>query len=162
MIIIGYVGDHKKDTLATRLGWALVRLAQVGDLYHKVTHCEALWSGSWRQAVIEGASVRDGGVRIKVVDLTPGHWIVLDVPAWDQTRAMMFVRAKRAAPYDWRGALATVLWLLPGSKTAWFCSELLAAAAGLLDPQRYKPSTLFALAASLPGTRDITAEFFSP
>jgi hypothetical protein len=160
MTIIGYIGNHSNDALSARLGWALVRLAQVGDKYRRVTHCEVLFSGSPSEATIGGASVRDGGVRIKQTSLSHGSWVVLDVPAWDRSKAWEFIASQGGMKYDWRGALATVLWLLPNSKAAWFCSEIMAFSVGLIDAHRYKPSTLFALAESLPGTRNITEEFF--
>jgi hypothetical protein len=160
MVLIGYIGTHRKDSLTARLGWVLVRLAQAGDTYRRVTHCDAMLSGIHADATIGGASVREGGVRIKRTELTPGSWIVLDVPAWDSATAWRRIVEAEGQPYDWRGAAATAFWFLPHSRKAWFCSELLAHAAGLIDPHRYKPSNLFAVAASLPGTRDITAEVF--
>lgn len=160
MIILGYVGNHSQDTLTARLGWALVRLAQVRETYGRVTHCEMLLEGYWRDALIAGASLRDGGVRIKQTDLTPGNWIVLDVPSWSEEEARRRLEPELGKRYDARGALATILWFVAHSLAKWFCSELLAHMAALIDPHRYKPSTLFALAASLPGTRDVTAVFF--
>lgn len=160
MILLGYIGNHRKDTLSARLGWALVRMAQAGEMFKRVTHCEAALIGKASDVTMGGASLREGGVRIKRAALTPGHWVVLDVPSWDSATAWKAIVALQGRRYDWRGAAATVLWFLPHSRSAWFCSELLAHAAGLVDAHRYKPATLFALAASLPGTRDITAEFF--
>lgn len=160
MRILGYVGDHKKDSVLARLGWGLVRLAQVGEKYQRVTHCEWLIGGDWRDALIAGASLRDGGVRMKRTDLTSGNWIVLDVPAWSDEEAMRRLKPEVGAGYDSRGAVATILWFITHSLAEWFCSELLAHLAGLFDAHRYKPATLFALAVSLPGTRDITHEVF--
>ena len=161
MRIIGYIGRHEKDSLLARLGWGLVRLAQVGEQYRRVTHCEMLLGGTWSSALIGGASLRDGGVRIKQTDLTPGNWIVLEVPAWDEKEARRRLEAEVGAGYDKPGAMATIFWFIAHSLSKWFCSELLAYLAGLMDAHRYKPSTLFALAASLPGTRDITDEVFN-
>ena len=41
MLIAHFVGDHAKDTLLTRAGWWLTRLAQKGP-YDNVTHMEAI------------------------------------------------------------------------------------------------------------------------
>lgn len=55
-----YCGDHKNDTLAVRLGWALTRLVQKGN-YANVTHCEAILDENADGTVtIASASIRDG------------------------------------------------------------------------------------------------------
>jgi len=164
MIVLGYIGDHKKDTLSVRLGWALVRIAQCrSGTYRKVTHTELVLDGvTCRGATIASASIRDGGVRTKTVDLEPGNWIALEVPAWEPARgtARAWFAQHDGEGYDAIGALATRLWWLRQVIEKWFCNEADGAAVGLLDPAQYLPAQFFAIAASLPGTRDVTAEFF--
>ena len=161
MIILAYIGNHRKDGTAARIGWALVRLAQIGAKFRRVTHVESLLAGPWHSATIASSSLRDGGVRIKRdVRLTPGHWIAINVPAWDTEDAIDWFEHHQGQRYDWRGALATVFWFLPQSLLEWFCNEAVAAPHGVVDGHRLTPAAFVALALSVPGSRVITEEFF--
>ena len=157
MLIAHFVGDHAKDTLLTRAGWWLTRLAQKGP-YGNVTHMEAIHmlhaDGS---VVIASASLRDGGVRSKRVTLDPHHWRIADVPMWDVERSKDLLSETVGQPYDWRGAAAL---FLPGSPVAeqWFCSEW------VLKPyirasETFSPAQAAAIVFSL--GRDVTIEFFA-
>lgn len=146
-----YVGDHAGDDLLTRAGWRLTRLVQKGE-FGLVTHCEAVLRQDPTGAVdIASSSVRDGGVRIKQgVFLQPESWWLVDVPAWSADRARDWFVAHAGAPYDWRGAWATVM---PGHRRAgeWFCNEAVGAAAGLRTPEVFTPSQFAAICVSLSG-----------
>lgn len=161
MIVLAYVGDHRKDGLAARIGWALVRLAQIGATWRRVTHVEAVLVGRGRHCTIASASLRDGGVRIKPdADLTPAHWVAIDVPHWSTEAAIDWFTEHGGEPYDWRGALATLFWFLPHSVRSWFCNEAVAAPHGVVDGHRLTPAAFVALVLSMPGSRVITEEFF--
>lgn len=162
MIILGYIGKHRKDDIAARAGWALVRLAQVRATYRRVTHVEAVLAGTAAACTIASASLRDKGVRIKTTDMTAGSWIAIDVPGWSSVATAEWFAEHSGERYDWRGALASVLWFLPHKAAQWFCNESIGAAVGLVDPHRLTPAAFMALAMSLPGSRDVTAEFFKP
>ncbi len=157
MLAALYTGDHAKDTLLTRAGWWLTRLAQKGP-YGNVTHMEAIHmlhaDGS---VTIASASLRDGGVRSKRVTLDPHHWLIADVPVWDVERSKDLLSETVGQPYDWRGAAAL---FLPGSHvtTQWFCSEW------VLTPyirasETFSPAQAAAIVFSLGG--DVTASFFA-
>ncbi len=162
MIILAYIGNHRSDGIAARLGWGLVRLAQIGATWRRVTHVEAVLVARGRHCTIASASLRDGGVRIKPdADLTPGHWIAIDVPHWSTEDAIDWFERHQGQRYDWRGALATVLWFLPHGDSRWFCNESIGASQGVLDPHRLTPAAFIALALSMPGARVCTAEFFA-
>jgi hypothetical protein len=160
MLIAHYVGNHAQDTLSVRLGWALTRLVQKGE-FGRVTHCEAIlrdWGGG--VADIASSSVRDGGVRIKEkVPLTAGNWVVVSVPIWLGDFSRHWFERHAGAPYDWRGAVATVL---PGHDRSneYFCCEAVGASVGLMTPQAFTPAQFAAICMSI--GRDITAEFFNP
>jgi hypothetical protein len=161
MIVLAYVGDHRKDGLAARIGWALVRLAQIGATWRRVTHVEAVLVGRGRHCTIASASLRDGGVRIKPdADLTPAHWVAIDVPHWSTEAAIDWFTEHGGEPYDWRGALATLFWFLPHSRSSWFCNEAVAAPHGVVDGHRLTPAAFVALALSMTGSRVITEDFF--
>lgn len=158
MIIAHYIGNHAKDTLAVRAGWAVTRAVQRGT-YKAVTHCESIHTLNTDGTVtIASSSVRDHGVRTKRnVRLTPGHWLIADVPQFSLARSVDWFAFNNATPYDWRGALATVL---PGTQSehGWFCNEAVAASVGFKDPQIYGPAQWAAITFSM--GRDWTEEFF--
>ena len=160
MIILGYVGDHKKDTIPVRLGWWFTRLVQTGP-YKKITHTESVLNGSnYKRCTIASASVRDGGVRVKAdIALTKGNWIAVDVPNWDIGLALEWFIAQRGCPYDWLGAIGSVLFFLRGEEGKWFCNEA-TGAPYIQTPEQYPPSKFWAIAMSMPGARDVTTDFF--
>jgi hypothetical protein len=152
-----YVGNHAKDALYVRLGWWLTRLVQKGE-FGRVTHCEAILGGDCNSATIASSSLRDGGVRVKRgVQLDAASWRIVDVPQWDAGMAALWFVQHDGEPYDWRGALAT---LLPGhAGRGWFCDEAIGASAGLRTPQVFTPSQFAAICFTF--GRDVTAQFFS-
>lgn len=171
MLIALYHSDHKKDGLKARLGYALIRLGQISEVYSQYTHCEAILSGTWQQAEIGSASVRDGNkVRVKSTDLTPGHWTVLDVPAADVNRAQQWFEDNEGTPYSMAGAVTSALWIArvvlrilgrePQELGMW-CSRAVGASIGLVGSQDMSVAELAAALWNLPGTRDVTTEFFS-
>lgn len=171
MLTLWYVGDHKDDGLLARVGYALIRLGQVGQKYGRATHCEALIEGDWWAATIAGASLRDGAqVRVKPgVALNPAHWVVLDVPLWDGPAAARWFDAHQGTPYSMLGAAASasmavgLLVLLlrrPVATLGQWCSRALGDAAAVDGAEDMSVSELMAVALALPGTRDVTADFF--
>lgn len=158
MLIAHYIGSHTKDTLAVRTGWWFTRLVQRGS-YKAVTHCEAIHTINQDGTVtIASASVRDGGVRTKHnVKLTPGNWMMVDVPQFDVQRSIDWFAFNDGLPYDWRGAIATVL---PGthSQNGYFCNEAVGASVGLKEAHIFGPAQFAAICMSL--GRDVTEDFF--
>lgn len=151
MIILAYVGNHAKDSLLARLGWAITRLVQRGR-FQKVTHVEGYYGTRDGRALIGSASLRDGGVRVKLTELDPANWIAVEVPTWDGEASFWFIKAHEGAKYDLRGALATVL-LNGHDSTRWFCNEILGASVGLESPEIFGPAQFMALALSMPGAK---------
>lgn len=157
MLTAFYIGDHTGDTLIVRWTCKAIRFVQKGPL-GIVTHCEAIHAQHDDGTVtIASASYRDGGVRTKVTALTPGNWMIVDVPEWDVVASIAWFKAHDGEPYDWRGAVATVL---PGHKRdgEWFCNEALGASIGFLYPETFGPHQFAAIALTL--GKDVTTEFF--
>lgn len=158
MLVAHYVGDHAKDALSVRLGWAATRMVQKGR-FGIVTHCEAVLH-SYGQGVadIASSSLRDGGVRIKErVRLDPTHWLIADVPMWSAALSEDWFGEHDGELYDWRGAWATVM---PGHHRSGerFCNEAVGASVGLLEPHTFTPAQFAAICFTL--GRDVTAQFF--
>jgi len=152
-----YIGNHSGDALSVRAGWALTRMVQRG-LYQRVTHTEMILDEMAGGSVLIGSSsLREGGVRIKKAKLTPGHWMIVDVPSWDSGQSFNWFIKYKGDKYDLRGALATVL---PGSQyfDRWYCNEACAASVGIVEPQLFGPAQFAAITMSL--GRDVTDDFF--
>ncbi len=157
MLVAHYVGAHRGDTLLTRLGWAVVRLVQRGP-WRRVTHVEAIHEVHDDGTVtIASSSLRDGGVRDKRVRLTPGHWLIVDVPQWSVRDSLRLLAESRGMPYDWRGAAATVLPLRQ-SRRGYFCTEWVGRPF-LQASHLFGPAQLAAITLSL--GEDVTERFFA-
>ena len=167
MIILGYIGNHAKDTLPVRLGWALIRLVQTGR-FKRVTHTECVHAGNnYKLCTIASSSARDGGVRTKPdIALTKGNWIALDVPQWAIPPSQAWFKAFDGCGYDWLGAAGTKLRFLcnlPYSAERFFCNETSPKALPtpyMANPQEYTPSEFFEVLVRDFGAVDVTAEFF--
>jgi hypothetical protein len=158
MKIALYIGDHKKDTLIGRIGWALIRYTQTGK-YRHVTHVEAIHEEYPDGTVsIASASLRDGGVRRKRVKLDSKNWLIVSVRRWDVEKSISHYRFTQGYAYDWRGALATKLPALGQFKNAYFCNEHVGAPF-LRDSETFAPQQFAAICMSI--GEDVTAEFFA-
>lgn len=132
MIYLIYIGNHKKDTLPVRVGWAITRLVQTGE-FKRATHVECIHEGlDYRSCTIASSSARDGGVRTKVIHenapLTKGHWMAFYVAEHELWKSKRWFAEYNNEPYSWIGAVATKLtflqWLtllLPGFFCNWAC-----------------------------------------
>jgi hypothetical protein len=112
------------------------------------------------RALAYSASYMDGGVRDKVIDFDPEKWDFIDLPddLWDQAWEW-FMRHEGAA-YDLLGNLHFVFSAVGDDKRKWFCSEAIAAALGMPNPERFDPGTLHAALTYL--TQPASAGFFTP
>jgi hypothetical protein len=112
MLTAWYIGDHKDDGFMARLGYAIIRFGQTAEKYGYMTHCEVIQAGPWWNCSIIGASRRDGAeVRQKLVELNPGHWRILDVPAWDLQDFNKRAIPLLGTPYSNLGAAASACGL---------------------------------------------------
>lgn len=163
MIVLGYVGKHKGDGFRAWLGWAIIRAAQIGRTYRRVTHTEMLLAGDCNAADIASATLMDGGVvRIKqAVTLNPKHWKAIEVPGWEARASSAWFFAHLGEPYDTRGSVGSVLYGIGQAAGSWFCNEADGASVGQIDPHTQPPAGFMAYAMGQPGARDVTAEFFA-
>lgn len=163
MIVLGYIGKHKGQGFRAWLGWALIRIAQVGRTWRRVTHTEILVGGAAACADIASSSLIDGGVRIKRgVELNRAHWVAVDVPdsiMRNTELAKSWFLLREGMPYDWRGAAGSVLYGLGHRKGGYFCNEACGSAMRQIDPQKMPPAGFMAWCMDQ-GGRDVTAEFF--
>lgn len=88
------------------------------------------------------SSWRDGGVRRKIIQLTPDKWDLIELPENAAQQARELYRQTLGAKYDVWGVFATVFPRITGSLKKWFCSEWCAQALGLEKPAQYSPNSL--------------------
>lgn len=106
------------------------------------------------------SSAMDGGVRFKVIDFEPERWDFVDVPAGLARAAWQWFEAHEGQAYDLLGNLHFVISAVGDDKRKWFCSEAVAAALGMPDPERFDPGTLHAALSFI--NQPAQAGFFTP
>jgi hypothetical protein len=166
MKVLAFVGKHEKDDWTARLGWAIVRLAQIGARYRRCTHVESHLAGPWYDCSIGSSTLRaDGagktGVRVaKGVRLTPGNWIVIDMPKWDTEDAIDWHALHDGSGYSWLGSISTIVWFLPKDRERKNCVVAVGEPHAVIDVHRMTTAAFIALCFSMGGL-DVTNEFFS-
>lgn len=106
------------------------------------SHTEAVFDsfpGLDGQVLCGSSSFKDGGVRLKLIELVPEHWDIIDVPAIDGLRVLDWFHEHLGDPYDLVGLLATSFPVLHGQRK-WFCNEAIGTAAGLAEAWRQNPN----------------------
>ena len=167
MKILAFIGQHQKDDWTARLGWAIVRLAQIGARFNRCTHVESHLAGPWYDCAIGSSTLRktpEGktGVRTRPsVRLNPEHWMVIDMPMWDVEDTLDWHELHDGSPYAWLGSIATILWFLPQIKGQENCVMAVGKPHGVIDVHRMTTAAFIAHCMSLPGSRDVTDEFFA-
>ena len=91
------------------------------------------------------SSLRDDGVREKVIYLNNSRWDILEIPVKDENYAKEWFRVNYGKKYDLLGQL-NVISPYPQSTNKYWCSEAIAAALKIQDPHRYAPSHLYSYA----------------
>lgn len=88
------------------------------------------------------SSGRDGGVRIKEIQLKPGKWSVYEVP-WARAETWDRAEVHLGKPYElWMMVWSQLFKFHRTDRHKWFCSELIAHALGLSMPHGKSPSDL--------------------
>jgi hypothetical protein len=120
------------------------------------SHCELIigYTGDGK-AICYSSSFRDGGVRLKIVDLIPEHWDIVDIGGTesDAIAAVAWFAERVGAKYDVMGLVGCVFRSVADDRDKYYCSEAVAAAVGFPESWRMDPNTLYSVftrAASLP------------
>lgn len=113
------------------------------------SHCELLRAarmpepGETHRCI--GASLMDGGVRIREIVFDEGKWHFLHVP-WAPDDAWERAASRVGSAYDLRAFVWTHLFnFRRHTRDKWFCSELIADALGISMPHAYSPGDLLRL-----------------
>jgi hypothetical protein len=120
------------------------------DFTHKVSHLVTCFVLSLRdleycpyshaELVIDGvcysSSVRDNGVRSKVIDLNSGKWDLVAIDA-DADYAKAVFNTRKGNKYDWTGAIRWGLPFLKQNPKKDYCFEIVAEMLNLNNPSKW-------------------------
>lgn len=129
-------GKGVKVQLARLTDWAIRKITR-----GQYSHCEiAIDLGGKFECY--SSSLRDGGVRCKLIYLTPDKWDLIELPDHMAQQARELYRQTLGAKYDVLGLFGVVLKCHSGSLKKWFCSEWCAQVLDLEKPAQYSPNSL--------------------
>ena len=96
------------------------------------------------------ASIRDKGVRCKVMPLPAAKWDLIPLPSAPEAHEQLqrLWMSTEGQGYDLMGALG-IAFGLPQNRRRWFCSEWCATALGLPESWRWSPNDLAAIVSTL-------------
>lgn len=102
------------------------------------SHCELVF----KDGQAASASFLDHGVRFKQISFDPDHWDMFDLPDRLEAKARAWFVIHDGDEYDLLGNAHFIIGPVGDEKAQWFCSEAIAAALGIPNPERYDPGTL--------------------
>jgi hypothetical protein len=89
------------------------------------------------------ASTRDKGVRPTRIDVSSGHWEVIELPAQYPVR-VEWLHAQIGKRYDYLGLGGTLIHINVFSDSdKWFCSELIGTALGIYKAWTLSPEDIY-------------------
>ena len=152
MIYLALYHGHRGGTgwrvWAARFTDGLTRVLTRG----RYSHCEIAVREHTQASVYTcySASIRDGGVRCKVMPLPAAKWDLIPLPSTPKAHEQLqrVWAETRGQGYDLRGALG-IAFGLRHNRRRWFCSEWCAAALGLPAGWRWSPNDLAAIVPAL-------------
>ena len=112
----------------------------------RYSHCEIAVREHTQASVYTcySASIREGGVRCKVMPLPSANWDLIPLPDSVDGRLKTLWSRTQGQGYDLLGAFG-VIFGLPENRCRWFCSEWVGAALGLPESWRFSPNDLAAI-----------------
>ena len=120
----------------------------------RYSHCEIAVSlpetATGQEYACYSASIRDKGVRRKVMPLPTAKWNLIPLPSTPEAHEQLqrVWTATEGQGYDLRGALG-IAFGLRHNRRRWFCSEWCAAALGLPAGWRWSPNDLAVIVPAL-------------
>ena len=138
-------------------GWRVWRARATDWLTRALTrgqysHCEIAVREHPQASVYTcySASIRDKGVRRKVMPLPTAKWDLIPLPSVPEAHEQLqrVWTATEGQGYDLMGALG-IAFALPQNRRRWFCSAWCAAALGLPAGWRWSPNDLAAIVSVL-------------
>lgn len=142
MIYLALYKGPADDLMHVISHWVTCIVLSIRDLkITKYSHTEVCIDG-----VCYSSSVRDKGVRSKVINLDSGKWDYIDITGKvDKEYALKVFESKKGKKYDWFGALGFGLPFLKQNPDKEYCFEITAEMLHLPDASKVTPTKLIAL-----------------
>ena len=141
----GHRGGTGLKVWAARFTDGLTRVLTRG----KYSHCEVAVrlpeTADGQEYECYSASLRDGGVRRKIMPLPSAKWDLIALPDSVGERLHGLWQETQGQGYDLPGAFGVVFGL-PENRKRWFCSEWVGKALGLAESWRFSPNDLAVIA----------------
>ena len=141
----GHRGGTGLKVWAARLTDGLTRILTRG----RYSHCELAVrlpeTAGGQEYECYSASLRDGGVRRKIMPLPSAKWDLIALPDSVSWRLHSLWEATQGQGYDLPGAFGVVFGL-PENRRRWFCSEWVGKVLGLAESWRFSPNDLAVIA----------------
>ena len=130
---------------AARFTDGLTRILTRGRYSHCEIAIRLAGQNSEPQYECYSASLRDGGVRRKIMPLPSAKWDLIALPDSVGERLHSLWKETQGQGYDLPGAFG-VVFMLPENRRCWFCSEWVGNALGLAESWRFSPNDLAVIA----------------
>ena len=141
----GHRGGTGLKVWAARFTDGLTRILTRG----RYSHCELAVrlpeTAGGQEYECYSASLRDGGVRRKIMPLPSAKWDLIPLPDSVGGRLETLWSQTQSQGYDLPGAFGVVFGL-PENRKRWFCSEWVGKALGLAESWRFSPNDLAVIA----------------
>jgi len=108
----------------------------------RFSHCELVIERKGPYALCWSSSFRDGGVRLKWINIESGRWELAEFDA-NLEKAKEWFEAHKGKGYDVFGLLGFVLPFRVSYRRWWFCSESCAEALGFPNSWEESPVSLY-------------------
>lgn len=108
----------------------------------KYSHCELVISRADGYFNCYSSSPRDGGVRLKIMQLPPQSWDLIPVHTLSKQRLKRFFNLTQGKKYDFLGAIGVVIHWIKQRQNRYFCSEWVAELLEFKNPSKYSPQRL--------------------
>nr|DAJ30637.1 MAG TPA: Permuted papain-like amidase enzyme, YaeF/YiiX, C92 family [Caudoviricetes sp.] len=135
----GHRGGTGLKVWAARFTDGLTRILTRG----RYSHCELAVrlpeTADGQEYECYSASLRDKGVRRKIMPLPSDKWDLIPLPDGVGRRLETLLAQTQGQGYDLPGAFGVVFGL-PENRRRWFCSEWVGAALGLPESWRFSPN----------------------
>lgn len=139
VFIAFYKGTRRTGESPLKYAWDYAVRLRTASPY---SHCEIAIARNDGMYDCLSASMRDGGIRCKTMQLPGARWDMLPCALTEREVREWFAREKGKG-YDYAGALRFVLPFLRQAPQKWFCSEFVAAALGMDNPAGQTPASVW-------------------
>jgi len=141
----GHRGGTGLKVWVARFTDGLTRILTRGRYSHCEIAIRLAGQDSEPQYECYSASIRDKGVRRKVMPLPSAKWDLIALPDSVGGRLETLWAQTKGQGYDLPGAFGVVFGL-PENRRRWFCSEWVGKALGLSESWRFSPNDLAVIA----------------